>query len=205
MAWQPDSTTSGFIGPNASPTPLQDDAYDDLLHDLIAGITNIAPDLIRPRWQPEPPPRPDISVDWVAFGITEVDQDWLPSIVHVDTGEGFDAFQRFEVNTVLVTFYGPNSGRNVGLLKDGLFIDQNVAELRKNAVAIVEVGASTTAPELFNQRWQDRTDLPVHLRREIRRDYPVRNLLRAQGTITAQGPFDSTRTIEDDWDTINEE
>jgi hypothetical protein len=103
MTWQPDSTTAGFIGPNVSPTPLQDDAYDDLLHDLIAGITNISPDLIRPRWQPEPPPRPDISVNWVAFGITEVNQDWLPSTVHVDSGDGFDAFQRFEVNTVLVT------------------------------------------------------------------------------------------------------
>ena len=93
-----------------------------------------------------------------------------------------------ESYTLLVSFYGPHATRNATLLRSGLFIEQNLAELRRANVGLVEVQAFQNVPELFRQQWVDRVDLPVVLRREIRFDYPVLNLLAATGMITGNAP-----------------
>lgn len=199
MAWVPDSTTAGYLGPKVTPAPLEGDAWIDFLHDVVAGVTGLANELVRPRWQTEPPTHPEIGVDWAAIGITGARADWQPAIVHVDTGDGHDYFQRMEESTLLCTFYGPNSQTYASLLRDGLFIDQNAAALRSADVAVVEVQDFVRAPELFRQQYLDRTDVPVILRRAIIRQYPVLNLLSASGRVVGQGP--GTHTVESDWTT----
>jgi hypothetical protein len=202
MATATDSTQPGYLLPQPPTAPLADDAWDNFLHDLGAGITGFDPVLVRPRWEPEPPPRPDITVDWVAFGVTGTTVDFDPAVVHIDPGEGYDALQTHEIAIVLCSFYGPHSEQFVSYLQRGLFIDQNRAILRANGVGLVEVGGLTRAAELVKERWWPRSDLEIHLRREIRFDYSVRTLLNAAGTIIAQPPEpDATRTIEDDYDT----
>jgi hypothetical protein len=197
-----DSRLAGYLGPDPSPEPLDDDALDVLLQNVVAGVTGLPGNLIFPRWQPEPPIHPPFGTDWVAIGITSSPADWQPSIIHVSSNsthpDGFDAFQRMELDTLLCSFYGPNAGNHAALLRDGLFIDQNAAELRKHSMAVVEVRDMATVPELFRTRWLIRIDLEVVFRREIRRNYPVLNLLRAQGEILG-----GDRPIEDDWDTNN--
>src|SRR5262249_12507351 len=83
----------------------------------------------------------------------------------------------------------------------GLFLDQNRATLRANGVGLVEVTGFTAAPELYREQWRDRVDTTVVLRREVRYDYSVLNILRAKGTITANRPGDDPGTVETDFDT----
>lgn len=215
MAWVPDSRTSGYLGPTAQPTPSEDDAWDNFLHNLFAGVTNLPKGLVRPRWQVEPPVRPNIDINWLAFGVSEANELWRPSVTHFPgtaaadgtqaspSGDGFSLLQQHETSTVLCIFYGPHANALAGLLRDGLFIDQNQAVLRANGVAVVECGPRLRAPELFNQQWLNRVDMNVVFRREIRRVYPVLNLLQAQGTISANDP--GARTVEDQFDTDNVE
>jgi hypothetical protein len=55
MPFVPDSRTAGYLGPRDTPQQLVDGAWDDFLHDVIAGTTGLDPTLVRPRWQSEPP------------------------------------------------------------------------------------------------------------------------------------------------------
>ena len=201
MATALDSTQPGYLLPRQPPAPLYDDPWDDFLHDLIAGIIGFGPTLVRPRWEPEPAPRPDITVNWVAFGVMDTVTDFDPAIVHIpDSGNGYDALQVHEMATILCSFYGPNAAQFASYLQRGLFIDQNRAVLRANGVGLVEVSGQTRLAELVKERWWPRSDIDVILRREIRYDYNVRNLLRSVGRIDAQPPG-RTDLISDAFDT----
>jgi hypothetical protein len=201
MAWVPDSTTKGYLGPEPPPAPQPpySDEWEDFLHDVIAGITGLDASLVRPRWQPEPPNLPDFDTDWMAFGVTQTDGDFTPYITHVDEGEGYDALQEHEVATILCSFYGPNCSRYASYLRRGIYIDQNRYALRSNAVGLVEVTGFTAAPELIRERWLDRVDISLILRREVRYDYAIRTIVRAQGRILANDQ--GRRVITNDFDT----
>lgn len=211
----PDSRTAGYLGPAAQPAPAEDNAWDDFLYDLFIGITNLPENLVRPRWQPEPPVQPDVGVDWMAFGTSGTEGLWRAPVTHFPgtaapdgtqaspDGDGFSLLQEHETSTVLCVFYGPHANATAALLRDGLRIDQNQAVLRAAGAALVECGPFTRAPELFKQQWLNRVDMNVVFRREIRRVYPELNLLRAQGTITSNDP--GSRTVEDQFDTDNVE
>jgi hypothetical protein len=168
--------------------PLEDDAWDDWLQAVFAGISGLPDDLVRPRWQIEPPNRPEIDVDWLALGVTSKRNDFTPYILHVDEGEGYDALQEHEIDEVLCSFYGPNCERHASYLRRGFFLDQNRAVCRKSGVGLVEIQDIRSAPEYVNERWWNRMDMNVILRREIRLNYPVRTILRAQGLISANDP-----------------
>jgi hypothetical protein len=200
MPFVGDSRTPGFLGPNPSPHPLDDENWEDFLHDVIAGVTGLDPTLVRPRWQLEPPNMPDFHTDWVAFGVTDTQIDFAPAIIHIDEGEGRDLLQEHEMDTVLCSFYGPNAMRYCSYLRRGLFIWQNRAMLRANAVGLVEVGTFTHAPELIREQWHNRIDTSVVMRREIRYDYNVRNIVRAQVDMNTNPPGE-TRILNRDIDT----
>jgi hypothetical protein len=199
MTWVPDSTTPGYLGPRAapSPQPLEDQDWDNFLHDMLSGITGLDATLVRPRWQPEPPNMPDFGTDWLGFGVVNVDLDFCPATIHVSTStDEYEALQEHEIDTVLCSFYGPNCGRYASYLRRGLFLDQNRAIFRANAVGLVEITSFVAAPELVRERWFDRTDTNVILRREIRFDYSVRTITRAYGTIKANRPLGSRTVID---------
>jgi hypothetical protein len=150
MGYAPDSTEAGYLGPTTE--TLDGDPWDDFLHDTIAGITGFDGTLVRPRWQPQPPTTPARTVDWCAFGVMSVAADFEPWINHYsDPPPGFDPMQRMERQTVLVSFYGPNAQANAGILRDGIYVDQNRALFRENAVGIIEVSPLTRNSELFRQ------------------------------------------------------
>lgn len=195
------SNIAGYLIPTPTPAPLEDEAFEDFLQEVVVGITGITNTLVRPRWQSEPPNLPVHTVNWIAIGINSLGSDpgyGQPAIVHVDTGEGFDALQRMELVNALTSFYGPNGSSLLEIFKDGIFIPQNRAVLSTQGVALVEVGTPVFVPELIKQRWYRRFDLPVVFRREIRRNYSVLNLLRARGTISGAA---EDRVVENDFDT----
>jgi hypothetical protein len=194
MPFVTDSRFAGYLGPQPpleGLPPRTDDAWENFLHDVFAGISGLPPDLVRPRWQEEPPLRPDISVNWLAFGTTATRVDPRPVFYHVDAGEGYDALQEMEELDVMLSFYGPQNEMYQSFMRRGLWVEQNLSVFRANAVALVSTTGFTRAAELVKERYWPRTDMTVTVRREIRYNYNVMNLISAQVAIRANPPGES--------------
>jgi hypothetical protein len=203
MPFAEDSREPGYLGPSPTETLIEVD-WENFLQTTVAGIIGLPGNLVRPRWQPNPPPTPDVSVDWAACGITRTVANFEAAIQHYGdmTGglAGYDRVRRQERITYRVSCYGPHAGDNCAMLRDGLYVEQNRQFWHLNAVGLVEAQQIDHVPELFRQQWRDRYDLEIILNREIRRIYLVRDLVRSTGVIIGNPP-PGERTIEDDWDT----
>ncbi|MGS1072360.1 phage neck terminator protein [Burkholderia glumae] len=192
-----DSSTGGYLAPNVEAPPDEDDALDHLVHDLIAGVTALSPDLVRPRWRPTVSKQPAPDANWCAFGVSDQAPDANPVIQHDGTGDGSDTYIRHQSIEVACSFYGPNAKGYAQRLADGLAIPQNREALGVNDMAFVGVSGIRAAPDFVNQQWIRRYDITVTLRRKITRTYPVLNLLSASVTSTtdSSAPVASTTTI----------
>lgn len=196
MTYAPDSTQPGYLGPTT--LNVEGDTWEDFLHDVIAGVTGLNPTLVRPRWQAQPPVTPAVNVTWCAFGVMNTTADYEPWINHYGTDPAHDLLQRMERVTVLTSFYGPLAQETASVLRDGLYIDQNRAAFRANAVGIIEVDDILRTSDLFREQFRERSDLNLILRREIRRSYNVLNLVRARGPLTGNDFGLGTVTTEYD-------
>lgn len=177
------STVAGYLAPNSTPAPLEDDALDDFLGDVIAGITGLDRDnLVRPRWQEDPPNLPARTVTWCAVGVTDHIPDTYAYTALEADGLTTDLI-RHETLVINATFYGPQSGAIATLFRDGLQIPQNLEALFGAGFGLIEATGPTQAPELIKEKWLQRNDIIWKTRREIRRVYPVLSLLSAHGTI----------------------
>ncbi|KWC56568.1 LIC_12616 family protein [Burkholderia ubonensis] len=192
-----DSSTGGYLAPADDVPLVEDDELDDLVHDLIAGVTALPGDLVRPRWQPTVPKQPEPSVDWCAFGVQEQEPDAGPAIQHDSAGDGHDTYIRHQDIDVPCTFYGPRAKGYAQRLADGLAIPQNREQLQLLDMAFVGVGTIRAAPDLVNQQWVRRYDMTVTLRRKITRTYAVLNLKSATVATTTDSstPVDGTSNI----------
>lgn len=178
------SATGGYLVPSSA-GPAEDDALEDLIHDAIAGITGLVGTLVRPKFQPRPPDRPELSVDWCAFTVTSDDPNWGAAIIHHPEGDGSDEMRRHSTLDVLCTFYGPNANGYATKLREGLLLPQNFEALQANGIDFLEAGRVFAAPEFINNQWNRRRDLTIRFRREVSRTYPVLNLLSAEGTVVS--------------------
>ncbi|MCX5516232.1 hypothetical protein C3941_19780 [Kaistia algarum] len=187
------SATGGYLVPTGTP-PGEDDSLADALQAAVVGITGLDGTLVRPRWQATPPQQPSAATSWAAVGVVLATPDANAYIAHDPTGDGADKMQRHETLEVLVSFYGPQASANAARLRDGLALAQNRDMIRTaTTTAGVDIGLSFIAcgtviavPDLVNQRWLRRCDLPLTFRRRIDRTYPVLNLLSAQGSFEAE-------------------
>lgn len=185
------SATGGPLVPSST-TPVQDDAFEDLLGNTISALTAIDRGLVRPRWQPKPPPMPSDTTSWCAFGIMDLDADWGAHQQRIPAGDGSTEMTRHETLTILASFYGPNGYSNASQLRDGLWLKQNWDALNAVGVALLECTKARTASDLINERYIRRIDIEMQFRRVITRSYPILNLLSAQGSIStpdATQPF----------------
>lgn len=182
------SATGGYLSPKTTPAPTEGDALDDALQEVVVGITGIAASLVRPRWQPTPPPQPDANTDWCAIGITDSEPDANAYIAHDGTGDGQDNMQRHEDFQVLASFYGPNGRSLAGVLRDGLQVGQNRYPLDAVSVKFIGTGRILSVPELINEQWVRRVDMTIDFRRQVDRAYPVLNIDGAQGTFSSDNP-----------------
>lgn len=190
-----DSSTGGYLAPSASPAPIEGQTLNRFLQQIVVGITGLDPTLVRPRWQPEPPNMPAIDATWVAIGITNRKADTFAAIIRDPTGDGADTVQRHEEFDLLCSFYGPSADDTASLLREGLSIAQNREPLGLADMGLVGVSDTITAPSLVNDRWQYRLDMTVTIRRQIRRTYPVLNVLSAGITVTTDTAPPVTSTI----------
>ncbi len=178
-----DSTVAGYLSPAATPAPAEGQDLSRFLQQIVVGITGLAGELVFPRWQLEPPNYPGQNVDWAAMGVSSRSSDVFAAVIHDPVGNGADLVARHEELTVMVSFYGPNADNYADLLREGFSVAQNREAMQLVAMNLIEVGDAIALPSLVKEQWQYRVDVDFRIRRQIRRNYPILNLLSAQGTI----------------------
>lgn len=196
----------GYTTPSATNQELNDQLFRLFLQPMIVGITGMQAQLVRPRWQPEPPNQPDFSVDWAAVGaVGQRTRDTFAAVLHCTdpgsivpanvTGNGKAYVIRNEILEILCSFYGPNCDANSEVLAMGLMLEQNRYVMQLNGFALVEVGDSLVVPALTKDRWLTKMDLSFRMRRQQKYTYSSPNLLAAQGAVGTDGlvkPFTVT-------------
>jgi hypothetical protein len=190
-----DSSTGGYLSP-ASSRPVEDDAFEDFIGNVVAGITGLARAMVRPRWQPKPPPHPPITTNWCAIGITTIVSDYGTVSLHNPAGQGADQQQRHDTVDLLASFYGPGAYSLASRLRDGLMVSQNRRAMREAGINLLESTRMRTASDLLNERFIRRVDLEVRLRRAFVRTYPILNVLSVSGVIQAQDGEPQPFTVE---------
>lgn len=182
------SATGGYLIPSAS-NATEDEALRVFFQQMVSGITGMPGTMVRPRWQPEPPNIPAFGTDWAAIGVTKRTRDVNAYIKHVSQKDsngnniGTDFVHRTEVLDVLCSFYGPKCEANSELLAVGLEVDQNREVMQLAGYGLVCVEDATMMADLQNDRWLTRIDLPFQIRRAQLYQYPVLDVIAAQGTI----------------------
>jgi hypothetical protein len=182
-----DSTAAGYITPTST-APAADLDLDKILQHIVVGLTGLAGNMVRPRWQPTTPKQPEPSANWAAVGVTNVQSDSSPAIIHDPTSDGSDTLIRHERVECLVTFYGPNGQQYAEMFRDGFWLSQNSAMLDEYDMSFVDAGPIRSVPEYVNQQARRRYDLAFTLRRKITRSYGVRNILSADVELIIDTP-----------------
>lgn len=185
---------STALGPLVqSAGPMEGQTLRQFLQSMIVGVTALNGSLVRPMWQPEPPPVPAITENWCGFGVVTQTPD--ANAYHDQNQLTSATLVRHEELEVLCAFYGPLCSDYAGRLRDALDLSQNRDTLRTAGMALVGTSGITRVPELVNARWYDRADIMLTIRREVRRTYAVFTFLGVTGTITE----DSTRGLTHNW------
>ncbi len=175
------SATGGFL--ELSPAPGLKDA-EDVLHDIIAAVTGLPGELVRPAAQAEPPRAPDAGVNWCSFGIVKCEPFGFPEIRHNGAGEGHDEIIRHEEIAVRVSLYGPDHLDLAWALCAGFHVPQNRASLRPSGLAFVRAGSILRLPVPLGAGIRSRADLTLTFRRVTARSAAVLNLKATTGKIT---------------------
>jgi hypothetical protein len=189
------SASGGQLLPAGTPAPAEDADLDAIFQAVIAAISGLPGQYVRPRWQPVPPQQPEPTTDWCAVGIGVSHPDAGPYFGHDTVDPGTDTYIRHEQLDVLASFYGPSGKRYTGILRDGLAVRQNTEALAAVDVAFVESGSIRALPEFVNQQWIRRWDLPLRFRRKVTRTYPVRNVLSADIAIATDSGISTVLTV----------
>lgn len=199
------SSTGGYLVPVTD--TIDDQDLEDALQGFAVGVTGLDGTLVRPRWQPQPPPRPALNVTWAAIGITSVRPigNW-GFVEHLDD---MSIMRRHEEVEVLASFYGPNSGRYSGIYRDGALLRQNFEGLLAFGIKLLSIGDTTHAPELINEQFVQRSDVMMRLARQIDRTYQIKTLRSTKATIAYGNlaDFDQTGGLlgDDDEELLGED
>jgi hypothetical protein len=188
------SASGGPLQPAPVPAPLEGEALQIFLQNWLAPLCNLPGNMVRPRWQPEPDNVPTSGTAWMAMGLVpERHTDTFPALLQSSDGSSI-GLQRQEEIHLLCSFYDLGStgqaDANASLLRDNLAVPQNWEPLIDAGFMFAYVGDMTTAPVLLATRWLYRMDLPVVIRRQINRTYPVLDVLSMNGEIETDSGLD---------------
>jgi hypothetical protein len=180
---------SNFLTPQGA-QPINDQNLMIVFGQTIVGITSFSPQLVRPRWQLNPPQQPPVSTDWVAVGITSGDRNNPVIFLNPD---GLDStLNRQQSIKLLCSFYGPNSRANAELLADGIMIPNNRFNLDAVGIKIIRVGETRAVPDIYNATWINRADITLDFTRDISRVYLIPSILSLSGTLIADNGTETT-------------
>lgn len=191
--------TLPYVLPDPVTPPTEGTELDALFQRLIVGLTALPALMVRPRWQPTLPKQPERDANWCALGVEAVTADAGPAIglsagqlddnfVLDESQLGPMGYQRHETIEVLASFYGPLGQRYAAQTRDGLGIVQNVQSLIDEDAVFVSTGAIVSVPELINQLWFKRYDLPMTFRRKVTRTYPTNRITSAEIVLKSDTP-----------------
>lgn len=178
------SATGGYLVP-ALPTYPGGLTLTQYIQQVIVGMTGFAGNLVRPKWQKQPPkvlPNPEDM--WCSFGVTTVNPDANAFVKTAEDGESSTLQRHVELN-VAVSFYGENCVAYADLLRDAFQLAQNREALRAANMGFKESSESLYVPELHGQAWFPRCDITIVLRMQVDRQYSVLSFETASGTIEA--------------------
>lgn len=182
------SATGGFLLPNPQPPALTTVpaglTFVQFIQQLLVGLSTFPGNLVRPEWQVEPPKQPDINTNWLAFGLGQASADFN-AVVETDLA-GVTTMQRNELIPISISVYGPAAYDNIGLIRDGFQLPQNLTTLRNAKVGFAYDTPAIHVPDFFNERWYDRWRLEIYVRRQIQRVYPILSFVSASGVIYTQ-------------------
>ena len=172
-----DSSTGGFIQPTSA-APIEDAALDALLQALVAGVTGLPLNLVRPRWQAVPTAQPEPATDWCAIGVIDETPPPFSALRHAN---GYSISTEWTQLRVLASFYGPTARGNAATMRAGLMIGQNRETLFGSGIALAEApGAARFVPSMVNNQTVRRVDIEMMFNRAIQRTWPIDDLLSAQ-------------------------
>lgn len=175
------SASGGYLTP-APQAPLPGGlTFKQFLQTVFVGISGLDGTLVRPKWQPNPPKQPDIDVNWLAIALVVNKGD--ANAYSELNADGVNTTQRHEDLEVQCSFYGPDSDEVSSLVRDGFQIQQNLEALRSANMGFVATNQGMHVPDLVNERWIDRFEMSVFLRRQILRTYPILSMVSASGKV----------------------
>lgn len=194
------SSTGGYVRPiSTQPLPRQLN-FNQFIQTVLVGVSGLDGPLVRPKWQIAPPKQPDLATNWLAFGAAISKPD-AGAFIGVNA-EGANITQRHEQIDIPCSFYGPDAAEIAAIVRDGFQIPQNLEGLRSANMGFVETTLALHIPDLVNERFINRVEMTVVLRREVQRIYPILTILSATGRVhTVLGDEEYLF----DWQTENEE
>lgn len=175
------SNFRGYLTPTST-DPLPDGlGLEDFIQTVIAGISGYTGDLVRPKWQQNPPKQPGIDVNWIAFAIqiSAPDANAYTGLTDLSV----DILQRNESLEVQCAFYGLDAMTNIRAFQDGFQIQQNLEAMRLANMGFTGFTPAVRGPDLINERWVQRYETTLILNRMVQRVYPVLSFASALGTI----------------------
>lgn len=182
------TATGGTLLPNPLAPALDTTppglTFVQFIQGLLVGLSGFPGTLVRPEWQQEPPKQPDINTNWLAFGLGSVTPD-NNAYVGIDS-DNTPLLQRNELIPIVVSVYGPDAYNNIGLIRDGFQLTQNLTSMRTANVGFAYDTPAQHLPDFFNERWYERWRTEFFIRRQIQRTYPLLSFLSANGTIYTQ-------------------
>lgn len=187
------SATGGYLQQVAG--PLEGLDLRRFIGTVLVGVSGFAPEMVRPAWQQNPPPVPNIDTNWMAFGITARRADNDPYQVEKDDGLRTLMIRHEELD-IMLAFYGPDCLQKAAEVREGFELTQNTESLLLAGMAYIDLSDIIHAPELVNDRWFDRADTTLTIRREVRREYRILNFVSANGAIHANRDI---TTLSRDW------
>lgn len=180
-----DSSTGGYLQPSPQfptlPGPL---TLNQFLQSVLVGISGLPGDMVRPKFQVEPPKQPDIFTNWLAFAPVDNAPDANAFVGSVlDGPDTVNITQRMSKLEVQCGFYGPASLEYADLTRDGFQIPQNLASLTQAGMGFVGSNNAKRVPDLVNERWVDRWEISFFINRQVLRAYPILPFLSVAGRI----------------------